>query len=63
MRTKPWFIGTIVVALFLADGCGTTHSARTRQEARNRWGVSRAEMVTKLAEGCFGRGEIGRARE
>jgi len=63
MGTKPWFIGTIVVAVLLAAGCGTPNSARTRQEARNRWGVSRAEMVTKLAEGCFGRGEIGRARE
>ena len=63
MRTKPWFIGTIVVALLLAAGCGTPNSARTRQEARNRWGVSRAEMVTKLAEGAFDRGEIGRARQ
>jgi tetratricopeptide (TPR) repeat protein len=36
---------------------------KNRADARQRWDASRAEMATKLAEGCFERGEYGRAQQ
>ena len=62
MRTKRILLMVSVVGLFLAAGCGTSMN-RQRQEARDRWATSRAEMVTRLAQGCFDRGEYGRARQ
>ena len=63
MTIKRAILCVAVVALFLAAGCGPSRSARNREEAKGRWAASRAEMVTKLAEGCFQRGEFGRARQ
>jgi Tfp pilus assembly protein PilF len=49
--------------LVLALGCASHVMDRNREEARQRWSSSRAEMATKLAQGCYQRGEFGRAHE
>ncbi|MGB2780816.1 MAG: tetratricopeptide repeat protein [Phycisphaerae bacterium] len=53
----------VVAAVVLAAGCGPTQLEKTRAAARERWATSRAEIATKLAQGCFERGELGRARD
>jgi len=64
MRTKRLIYGAAVVALVLAAGCGKqSHIERKRDEARERWAVSRAEMVTKLARGEHEKGNFARARQ
>jgi tetratricopeptide (TPR) repeat protein len=52
-----------VTLMTLAAGCGQLFMDQKREEARQRWSVSRAEIVTRMAEGCFARGETGRARQ
>jgi tetratricopeptide (TPR) repeat protein len=54
-----------VAGLLLALGCSSkaTNMSTNREEARQRWSASRAEMATKLAQGCYQRGEFGRASE
>jgi tetratricopeptide (TPR) repeat protein len=52
-----------VAAAVVAAGCGPTNIEKTRAAARDRWTTSRAEIATKLAQGCFERGELGRARD
>lgn len=61
-------LGAAVIGGMLAAGCGSVsigpaHFNKTRLKARQRWEASRAEMVTRLAEGCYSRGELGRARQ
>lgn len=63
MRAKRIVLYALVAGAFLAAGCGQTQMDQNRQEARQRWALSRAEMVTRMAEGCFARGEYGRARQ
>jgi predicted Zn-dependent protease len=63
MRNKRIALGVAVACGFLLLGCGQTDIDRNRAQARQRWDQSRAEMVTKLAEGCYQRGEFGRAGE
>ena len=63
MTSKRAILYAAVACLMLAIGCGRTTMNRQRDEARKRWAVSRAEMVTKLAEGCYQRGEVGRAQQ
>ena len=63
MRIKRIVLYAAVACAMLAIGCGQTHSDRQRKEARDRWSTSRAEMATRLAEGCYQRGEYGRARQ
>lgn len=63
MRTKRMILGAVVACLVLAAGCGQTQMDKDRREARRRWADSRAEMMTKLAEGCYRRGNLDRARE
>jgi Tfp pilus assembly protein PilF len=61
MLSKRILFCVVVAGVVLVAGCG--HMDRQREEARKRWSVSRAEIITKLAEGCFRRGELGRARQ
>ena len=49
--------------LVLAIGCSSQSVNKGREEVRQRWAASRAGMATKLAEGCYQRGEFGRASE
>jgi tetratricopeptide (TPR) repeat protein len=63
MRIRKTLLYAAATALVLAAGCGRTQMDKDREQARQRWAVSRAEIITKLAEGCFARGEMGRARE
>ena len=63
MRIKRVTLYAAVVGVFLAAGCGQTHIEKKREEARQRWGESRASMMVKLAEACFKRGDLVRARE
>ncbi len=63
MRTKRVILYAAVAGVFLAAGCGQTHIEKKREEARQRWGESRAKMMVKLAEGCFKRGDLVRARK
>jgi len=62
MQTKQaLFVAGVAGALLLA-GCGNLFKMEnSREAARQRWDKSRAEMITKLAEGCYQRGEYGRA--
>lgn len=62
MKAERILIAAIAVSVILAAGCDN-HIQRKRLEARARWGESRAEMLTKLAEGSFKRGEMGRSRD
>ncbi len=54
-------LGLSAFALVLLT-VGCTKSV-ARAEATKRWNTTRAEMATRLGEGCFQRGEFGRARE
>lgn len=63
MASKRTIAGVGVAVLFLAAGCGATHMDRKRDEADQRWAVSRAEMSTRMAQACYERGEYGRARQ
>lgn len=63
MTSKRAILYIAVTVLVLASGCRQAYISQQRDEARQRWAVSRAEMVTKLAEGCYQRGEIGRAQQ
>ncbi|MCX5672473.1 MAG: tetratricopeptide repeat protein [Planctomycetota bacterium] len=63
MRSKRIALGVAVACGFLLLGCGQTDIDKNRAQARQRWDQSRAEMVTKLAEGSYQRGEFGRANE
>lgn len=63
MRIKRALLYLAVTGLVLVVGCGPTYMDKQREEARHRWAVSRAEMATKMAEGCFQRGEMGRAHQ
>ncbi|MBM4017409.1 MAG: tetratricopeptide repeat protein [Planctomycetes bacterium] len=63
MRIRRVFLCAAVIVAVLAAGCGPAHMDKQRQEARDRWAVSRAEMAVRMAEGCYQRGEIGRARQ
>jgi len=63
MDTKRAILYIAVTGLVLASGCRQAYMSQQRDEARQRWAVSRAEMVTKLAEGCYHRGEVGRAQQ
>jgi len=63
MQTKRAILCVAATMTVLAAGCGQTHIDKQREEARQRWGVSRADMVTRMAEGYFQRGEMGRARQ
>jgi len=59
---RLWLAAAIAVVVFLAAGC-EDHMARKRQEARQRWAESRAEVVTTLARRAYERGQLARARE
>jgi len=63
MRTKQVILGAAAACAFLLVGCGQTHIEKKREEARRRWDQARADMITNLAEGCYRRGEFGRAHE
>ena len=63
MRTKRVVLYAAVAGVFLAAGCGQAHMDKKREEARQRWAESRAEMMLKLAEGAFEKGNLGRARQ
>jgi len=63
VRTKRAILYAAVVGLFLAAGCAQTQMDKDREEAHRRWAESRAEMMYKLAEGCFERGNLARARQ
>jgi cytochrome c-type biogenesis protein CcmH/NrfG len=63
MSIKRTFLYVTVTFAVLAAGCGKTYMDQQREEARNRWSVSRAEMAARMAEGCLQRGEIGRAHQ
>jgi tetratricopeptide (TPR) repeat protein len=63
MRTNRTLLYIAVTGIVLASGCGKMHMDKQRDEARQRWANSRAEMVTKLAQGCYDRGDTGRAQQ
>jgi len=63
MQMRRAILYIAVMLMVLAAGCGKLFMDQKRDEARQRWNVSRAEMVTRMAEGCFARGETGRARQ
>jgi len=63
MQIKRAILYIAVMTLVLAAGCGQLYMDKQREDARQRWGVSRAEMVTRMADGQFQRGEVGRARQ
>ena len=63
MRIRRMALGSAIICVFLLAGCGMLHSDKNRAEARQRWDQARAEMATKLAEGCYQRGEFGRAHQ
>jgi tetratricopeptide (TPR) repeat protein len=64
MKAKRALLSAAVASLVLAIGCGQAlYSNEKRDEARQRWANSRAEMATRLAEGCYQRGEFDRARD
>ena len=64
MKTAKRILLSVAAAgLVLAIGCTSQSMSKNREEARQRWASSRAEMATKLAEGCYQRGEFGRACE
>ncbi len=63
MRTKRVTLYAAVAAVFLVAGCGQMQTNADREAAHKRWAESRAEMMVKLAEGCYKRGDFGRARE
>jgi tetratricopeptide (TPR) repeat protein len=63
-RFKRTLLYTVVAGLMLAAGCHQTNMmSKNREDARQRWASSRAELATKLGQGCFNRGEFDRARE
>jgi len=62
MTKRLLAVAISMTVLLVATGC-ENHMQRKRDEARTRWADSRAEMLTRLAQGAFDRGEIGRARE
>jgi Tfp pilus assembly protein PilF len=53
----------VAVGAVLAAGCGQAQFDRNRKDARQRWDDQRAKMATNLAEGCYQRGELARARQ
>jgi tetratricopeptide (TPR) repeat protein len=62
--SKRTILCVATAGLLLALGCSNQATMSTnRDEARQRWSASRAEMATKLAQGCYQRGEFGRANE
>jgi len=63
VRTKRILLYAAVTCVFLAAGCGQSKMNKDREEARQRWAESRAEMMLKLAEGAFEKGDFGRARQ
>jgi len=63
VRIKRAILCALAAGVVLAAGCGQTDLDRKRGEARDRWDASRAEMATRLAEGCYQRNELGRARQ
>jgi len=63
MQIKRAILYIAVMTLVLAAGCGQLYMDKQREDARQRWGVSRSEMVTRMADGQFQRGEVGRARQ
>jgi len=63
MQIKRAILYVAVMLAVLAAGCGQLQMDKNREEARQRWNVSRAEMVTRMADGYFQRGEMGRARQ
>jgi tetratricopeptide (TPR) repeat protein len=58
--SRALLVAAIAGALLLA-GCDNLFMQKNRDQARQRWDQSRSEMITKLAEGCYQRGEYGRA--
>jgi len=63
-RTKRALLLTLITGAVVTLGCGgKSYIQRERDAANERWAVSRAEMVTRLAEGHFRRGELARARK
>jgi len=63
MQIRRVMLCVAAMLMVLAAGCGQLYMDKQREEARQRWGVSRAEVVTRMAEGYFQRGEMGRARQ
>jgi tetratricopeptide (TPR) repeat protein len=64
MTAKRIVVSILIAATVLAAGCsGKTHMGKKRDEARARWSDGRAEMLYKLADGCYRRGEYNRARQ
>ncbi|MCX5685674.1 MAG: tetratricopeptide repeat protein [Planctomycetota bacterium] len=63
MKIKRAILYVAVTLAVLAAGCGKLQMDKNREEARQRWSVSRAEMVTRMADAQFQRGEVGRARQ
>jgi tetratricopeptide (TPR) repeat protein len=59
-RTMVW---AAAIGAVLAAGCGQSQIDQNRKEARQRWDEQRAQMVTKLAEGCYQHNELNRARQ
>jgi Tfp pilus assembly protein PilF len=63
MQIKRAILYVVVTLAVLTAGCGQLWMDKNREDARQRWGVSRAEMVTRMADGYFQRGEMGRAQQ
>jgi len=63
VQIKRAILCAIAAGAVLAAGCGQAEIELKRSEARQRWDASRAEMATRLAEGCYQRNELGRARQ
>jgi Tfp pilus assembly protein PilF len=63
MKIARIMLCTAAVGAVLAAGCGQSQMDNNRKEARQRWDDQRAQMVTKLAEGCYQHNELSRARQ
>ena len=63
MLTKRILIGAVAFLAALAAGCGPKTWDQQREESTRRWASARAEMAVRLSEGCFSRGEFGRAQQ
>lgn len=62
MKILKILLMTAVGLAVLAAGC-ENHMQMKRDEAKARWADSRAEMLTKFAQGAYARGEMTKARD
>ena len=62
MTIKRVLVTAAVALAVVAAGC-ESQMQKHRDEAKARWADSRAEMLTKFAQGAYTRGEVTKARE